>query len=96
MDHFRNVRDAIWDARVQYHNIGIELGISSDDVDAIAENENRNVEKCFARVLKQCLQKGISQKKIADALQSKTVGYGHLGQQFLAMTFVTRGKCVSP
>ena len=104
MEHFRQVRDAIWDARVQYPNIGLELGISSDDIDAIAENKRGNVEKSFEEVLRRCLKNGISQKKIADALQTKTVGYGHLGKEFLAMTFVTMphkktpaigGECVS-
>ena len=89
---------------MQYKNIGIDLGISPDDVDAIADNVRGNVENGFAAVLRQCLKTGISQKKIADALQSRTVGYGHLGKEFLAMTFVTvprkktpttGGKCVS-
>lgn len=104
MEHFKQVHDAIWDARVQYNNLGLEIGISSDDIDAIAMNMRGIVENIFAEMLKRCLRKGISQKKIADALRSKTVGYGHLGKEFLAMKFVTVlhkktpltcGKCVS-
>lgn len=85
--HFIQVQKAIWEARVKYYNIGIELGLSPDDVDAIVENVGGNVEKCFAEVLKRSLKREISQKKIADALQSDTVGYEHLGRQFLAMNF---------
>ena len=92
MAHFTQVQDAIWDARVQYKNIGIELGISPDDVEAIAENVRGNVEKGFTEVLRRCLRDGISQKRIASALQSKTVGYGHLGREFLAMKFVAPPK----
>ena len=90
--HFPQVRHAIWDARVQYENIGIELGISPDDVQVIKENERGNVEKGFDEVLRRCLKKGISQKKIADALQSKTVGYEQLGREFLAKKFVAPPK----
>lgn len=87
MAHFKQVRDAIWDARVKYQNIGIELGLSPDDVDAIVEDEGGKVEKCFVEVLKRCLKDGISQKKIADALQSTPVGYGYLGREFLDKKF---------
>ena len=92
MVHFKQVLDAIWDARVQYQNLGYELGISPDDVDAIVENVGGKVEKGFAEVLKRCLKDGISQKKIADALQSRTVGYGHLGREFRTMKFVAPPK----
>ena len=90
MEHFQRVRDAIWDARVQYHNIGIELGMSPDSVDAISDDMRGNVGRSFAEVLRRCLSNGISQKKIADALQSRIIGYGHLGREFLAMKFVTK------
>ena len=71
MAHFPQVRDAIWDARVQYENIGIELGISADDIEAITENVRGNVERSFAAVLKRCLKDGVPQKRLASALQSK-------------------------
>ena len=89
MKHFKEVYDAIWDARVQYQNIGIELGVQPDTIDAIADTQRGNVDKCFGEVLKLSLKDGISQKRIADALQSRMVGYGNLGQEFLAIKFVT-------
>ena len=90
--HFTQVQKAIWEARVQYYNFGIELGLSPDDVDVIVENAGGKVEKGFAEVLKRSLKCGISQAKIADALQSNTVGYGYLGREFLAMKFEARPK----
>ena len=87
MANYREVSKAIWDARVQYYNIGIELGVQPDTIDAIADTQRGNVDKCFEGVLKHCLKNGISQKRIAEALQSTMVGYGHLGEKFLAMKF---------
>ena len=88
MAHLKEVMDAIWDARVQYQNIGIELGVPPDTIDSIAETQRGNVDKCFGEVIRYCLKNGISQKRIADALQSRMVGYGHLGEEFLAKKFV--------
>lgn len=94
MDHFSQVKEAIWDARNKYDHFGVAVGIDQDTIDAI-EKSCKKAEECFTQVLKECLRNGITQKKISDALKSKTVGYGRMGDEFLAVKFETPQKPAS-
>ena len=85
--HLPQVLDAIWEARSKYTNIGLDVGLSPETIDSIQDTCHNNVDKCFQEVLKACLNKGITQRKLANALKAQTVGRAHLGEQLLATTF---------
>ena len=77
-----DVQAAVWDARSEYYNIGIALGVPAGDLDAFKRNGARD-DDCFVDVLKHCLRQpeGLSQKKLADALASKPVAFGGLAEE---------------
>ena len=47
----KTVRDAVWKARTEWMDIGIELNIIKTDLDAIKETEAGNPKKCFTEML---------------------------------------------
>ena len=80
----RKVQRATWEARAKWYNIGLELDVDPGSLDAI-EGSNKNIEDCFRAMLTAWLK--MSQPKptgaaLAEALQSPTVGYGHLAEHF--------------
>ena len=76
---------AIWDARSKYSNFGLELGLSVETVDSIEKTLHYNTDECFKAVLAECLNNGVTQRRMANALRERTVGRGSLGDQLLAM-----------
>ena len=79
----RKIQSAAWVARVKWYNIGLELDIDPGTLDSIKAN-NVNIEDCFRAMLTSWL-KVVRPKPtltaLAEALQSPTVGYGHLAEQ---------------
>jgi hypothetical protein len=83
----RIILDTTWDARSQWYNVGLELGLSPDSLDAI-KGDNRECADCYRTMLKQWL-KGKHPRPtlaaLAEALGSRAVNMGHLAQQLPPM-----------
>ena len=83
----RKVQRAAWEARAQWYNIGLELEIDPGTLDVI-EGNNKDINGCFRAMLTTWL-KMVRPKPtltaLAEALQSPTVGFGHLAEQILAL-----------
>lgn len=47
------VQEEIFEVRAEWYNIGLALGIFSDTLDAIKENDG-DVKECFRTTLKEC------------------------------------------
>ena len=89
MDHLPDVLKAVWPARSKYYNLGIALRVSADDLDATERSSAYKVDECFTEMLKICLRRseGLSQRRLADALESHPVGYGNLGEKVRSVKF---------
>ena len=73
-----SVLKKVWEARNKWQNIGLALGVSQDDLDAIRVSNSDDADKCFAQVLAKWLRscsRSKSWRVLADALRSPTVGY---------------------
>ena len=83
MKDLQKVQIAAWDARAKWHNIGLELDIDPGTLDAIKTN-NEDVEDRFRAMLitwLKMVQPKPTLAALAEALQSRTVGFGHLAEQ---------------
>ena len=81
------VQRAAWESRAQWYNIGLELEIDLETLDVI-EGNNKDINSCFRAMLTTWL-KMVQPKPtlgaLAKALQSPTVGFGHLAEQVQAL-----------
>ena len=78
------VQNTIWEARSQWYNIGLGVGISADSLDAIESDNQSRCDHCFRDMLKLWLRKNHPRpcwSVIADALRSPSVKMSHLAQQ---------------
>ena len=78
-----NVLEAVWEARVNWFNIGLKLGISVGTLDSI-EATGQNPDKCLTAMIKDWLKNGKpkpSWAQLAKALKSPMVGYAQLAEQ---------------
>ena len=76
-----------WKARAKWYNIGLELEIDPGTLNVI-EGNDKNIDNCF-RVMLTTWLKMVQPKPtlaaLAEALQSPTVGFGHLAEQVQAL-----------
>ena len=87
MKDLRKVQRATWEARAKWYNIGLELDIDPGTLDTI-KNDNDNSDDRFRAMLTiwlKMVQPKPTLAALAEALQSPTVGFGHLAEQVLAL-----------
>ena len=87
MSDLCKVQRAAWDARTRWYNIGLELEIDPGTLDTI-KIDNTETNDCFRAMLTSWLkmvQPKPTLTALAEALQSPTVGFGHLAEQVLAL-----------
>ena len=86
--HLSQVQSLVWEARAKYYDIGLELGLPSDAIDAIEKSSSHRVETIYTEMIKECLKLGlVTQKKLADAVSSRQVGYQYLSSDILDRRF---------
>ena len=76
--------NALWDARCQWYNIGIELNLNKSTLDAIETNYREKVDRCFTEVLSEWLSCAMPQPSwsaLVRALESKTVNHCNLAAE---------------
>jgi hypothetical protein len=72
------IQSKAWNARKEWYNIGLELGLKPDDLDCIQMSDPG---RCFREMLKQWLKQERIEKtwdKLIKALQSETINCGAL------------------
>ena len=88
----KTVRTAVWEARTQWMNIGIELNIVKTDLDAIKMTvQNGNPGDCLTEMLTLWLKQVEHQPTWLDlikALKQPTVGLQQLAEQIQEMHIV--------
>ena len=75
----------MWEARVQWYNLGLGLHITPDSLDAIKQDNAHKTEDCFRAMLTQWLRdsRQPTWSALAKALRSPSVGLSHLAQEIL-------------
>ena len=83
--HLRIVQNKTWSARSHWRNVGIELGILKDDLDAIDRNKRGQCEDCYSEVLSKWLKNDPrpTWNILAEALKSPTVCMTDLAEQLI-------------
>ena len=80
-----DVKRALWDARVKWHSIGLELGIPHSDLAAIESRHRGAPDACFRDMLTKFLQHAPPQERtwtqLADVMASPMVGQGDIAEQ---------------
>ena len=83
-DHLRLVLDAIWDVRSKWYGMGLNLEMSSSDLDTIRRRCRDDPDECFTEVIK-CWLRDSNHKptwsKIIRALTAQSVGFSHLAME---------------
>ena len=77
MDDLASVQAAVWDGRNKWYNIGLQLGLSPETLDAIEQTKRHVVDDCFTETLKLWLRGSGSRPSwscLARALKEQTVG----------------------
>ena len=80
INHLAQVQRAIWEGRTEWRNLGLEVGVSADSLEAISRNHPQSVNDCFREMLSEWLRSGRRPnfKDLIDALESPTVGLENL------------------
>ena len=84
VNDLKAIRTAIWEARSDWQDIGIELGLKVADLDAIEKNNHGNVEKCFSKMLTLWLRRANpppTWSAMIEALKEPAVGFEDLAEQ---------------
>ena len=78
-----SVQNAVWEGRAKWYDIGLQLGLTAGDLDAIKQNNHHVVEDCFTATLKKWLRtcERPSWSSLARCLRARTVGLGELADQ---------------
>ena len=78
------VQNTIWEARVQWYNVGLGLGLSPDSLDAIEADNQNHSDRCFRCMLKQWLRRDHPRPTwhaLAEVLRSPSVNMSFLAEQ---------------
>ena len=84
LDNLSEVLNAVWKVRSKWLNIGLNLHINPDTLDAIGVNCHHQYEDCIREVLKEWLKRVEPRPTwdaLREALNSPTVVSGNQGQQ---------------
>ena len=87
MKDLRKIQRAAWEARAKWYNIGVELDMDPGTLDTLKGN-NDDIDDRFRAMLMTWLktvQPRPTLAALAEALQSPTVGFGHLAEQVQAL-----------
>ena len=85
IDDLAAVHSKAWRARSKWYNIGLQLGLTADDLDCI-RMDYHDTDSCFTEMLKQWLRQSIEKTwdRLIKALRSETVNYGALADSIIA------------
>lgn len=75
---------ATWDARALWYNVGLQLGISSAELDDIKRKRNRDTGEYLTEMLEMWLRRSDpppTWQELAKCLRSPSVGYEALANQ---------------
>ena len=88
-EHHGEVRELLWSTRSQYNNLGYALNIPAGTMTTIPKENFYQVEACYNAVLLVVLRRGVTQEKLAEALESRQLKYEQLAQKVRDHTFKT-------
>ena len=78
----RTVQCALWDAKCEWYNLGLELGLDKSTLHAIKISYREQVKDCFREVLSQWLDLVTpSWKALVKALRAPTVDFPHIASK---------------
>ena len=79
----RKVQDTLWEARMQWYNLGLGLDITPDSLDSIKQTNTGNTDQCFRAMLIKWLREHQrpTWSALAEALGSPSVGLSHLAEK---------------
>ena len=84
-NNLRGVRNAVYDVAAKWYDLGLELGIPSDYLDAI-KSAHSDPQDCLREMLRKWLS-GVdpepSWKVLSGALRNEAVGFAHLAEKIL-------------
>ena len=84
IDDLALVQKEVWTGRTKWYNIGLELGLSPETLDAIELRERGDPDVCLRATLKQWLRKPEcypSWERLAESLGASPVGLGDLADR---------------
>lgn len=84
VNDLRDVQAAIWEARIQWYNIGIALDFQPTSLSVIKENNRDSVDKCFTTMLIEWLKTNPSWSDLVAALKSPTVNFPLIADEVYA------------
>ena len=91
IDDFRDVQEAIWEARPKWHNIGVRLKLKVSDLDAIDAESGIDLEEKFNRMIKSWLKRieSCTWIDLCEALKHPTVAMPNVADKVKTMKLGT-------
>lgn len=81
MDDLKIVKDSVWDARAEWFDLGLQLGVNVPSLVAIQTKEKDNPDRCITPMLMEWLKQSNpppTWSSLVAALRKPTVGQEHL------------------
>ena len=87
IDDFRDVQEAIWEARPKWYNIGVRLKLEVSDLDAIDAESGIDLEEKFNRMIKSWLKRSASSTwtDMCESLKHPTVAMSNVADKVKTM-----------
>ena len=81
INDLKKIQRTVWEARTQWYNLGLELDITPDTLDAIKQDNANKTEDCFRAMLTKWLREHQpTWSVLAEALRSPSVGRSDLAE----------------
>ena len=84
-DDLREVQEALWEAQLEWYNIGLQLNMKSHELDRIATEAGDDTGKKLTQMIKSRLKmtEPCTWRVIYEALKNPTVNMPHVAQELL-------------
>ena len=87
VDDLATIQVAVWEARAEWYNLGLQLGLPPSTLDVIQKNHPGDCNQCFTDMIKEWLRTSDLQptwEALANALESPQVGWSDLAKQIMS------------
>jgi hypothetical protein len=83
--HLKTVLNELFDAKIKWHNLGLELELDNSILESIRKDYRENIDDCFRETIVAWFKSSSEAPKtwstLADALKAPIVGFGQLATQ---------------
>lgn len=95
IESLNDLLNQLWDAKLKWYNLGLGLGFSSTDLDAISINYSHQTDNCLREILKRWLLKNPQMSRLIQAFKQPSVGLECIVKKLTLSTTTEHDDCIA-